>query len=157
MVYSLFKTLSCRRNFCLSGHIMFVFLFFKDCSYPVHNFNIFLTYFFKFFLLVRVTFAWYYDFFFKAVTQLIYDACLVPHTLKGIHKRISENQTEAAMYQNIIRVLSSQHCILCFMPEVQSVKQLAARMCALTHTFKCLTQFIRAFIQLIKQVLCFLR
>lgn len=58
------------------------------------------------------------------------------------------------MYQNIIRVLLSWHCILCIMPEVQSVKQLAAGMCALTHAFKCLTQFIRAFIQLITRVLC---
>jgi len=47
--------------------------------------------------------------------------------------------------------------ISCIMPEVESVKQLVARMCALTHTFKCLTQFIRAFIQLITQVLCFPR
>lgn len=129
------------------------------CSYPVHNFNIFLTYFFKVLFAGMCYFCmvlWLF-FFFKAVTQLIYDACLVLHNLKGIHKLISENQTEAAMYQNIIRVLSSQHCILCIMPEVQSVKQLAARMCALTHTFKCLTQFFRAFIQLITQVLCFLR
>lgn len=40
------------------------------------------------------------------------------------------------------------------MPEVQSVKQLAAGMCVLSHAFKCLTQFIRAFIQLITRVLC---
>lgn len=52
-----------------------------------------------------------------------------------------------------MRILLSWHSELGIMPEVQTVRQLAAEKCAVSRAFKCLAQFIRAFFQLITRPL----